>query len=82
MPNPQDEILVALMRGPKRGMSVTEISVVVDRADSTIRNNLGVCMNPYAGGAWVREIEGRPRRYMLTEAGREVARHRARASHL
>lgn len=82
---PDDEILVALMRGPAGGMTVLQLREATGRADSTIRNNIASISHSYGYGAWVQRVPGSRDvkkhigvRYRLTQKGREVARARAR----
>lgn len=86
MSDPQSEILVALMRGPRRGMSLGELGDVTGRASSTIRNNVNVLMSrnhfiypPVEQVPGSRdESKRKPRLFRLTARGRELARFRAR----
>jgi DNA-binding MarR family transcriptional regulator len=82
---PQDQILVALLRGSKAGMTPREISEATGRAQSTVANNLAVLLRPVGNlnTPWVQrgyaKIGGRATRiYTLTQRGREIARGRAR----
>lgn len=80
--DPQTAILLHLMRSkPKKARTVKAIAHAIERADSTVRNNLAVMMEgrPYSV-PWVRVEESRSQAavYGLTDAGREAARWRAK----
>lgn len=84
-PDPQTAILLHLMRSkPKKARTVKAIAVAIERAESTVRNNLAVMTEgrpwPYSV-PWVRveESKGQAAVYGLTDAGREAARWRARS---
>jgi hypothetical protein len=76
--DPQDAILVSLLHGQSKGMTVFQLRMTTGRADSTVRNNLLV-MKDYRTDPWVATVaDSRPSRWVLTAKGCEVARHRER----
>ena len=75
----ESQILVALLRGPKKkGMSVRDVVEVTGRAESTVRQNIAA-MDRYRLG-WVETTAAiaPPAHFVLTPNGREVARNRAK----
>lgn len=78
--DPQSAILVALMRGPKKGMTISELAAEIERSRTAVADNVFVMSHQrrYDGGDWVQADDARPMRITLTEKGREVARWRAR----
>lgn len=84
MSGPESEILVALLRGQSRGMSVMALRLQTGRSDTTIRNHLRV-MERYWMPPYVERVDGsrdvhrhQPLLWRLTAKGVEVARWRAR----
>lgn len=88
MADTETQILVALMRGPEKGMTTGQLVEATGRSYSAIRNHLRVlCLQ--LRPPWVEKMGRDPKvravqpsgvYYRLTERGREVARGRARTA--
>jgi hypothetical protein len=79
--DPQAATLVALLRGPSRGMSVRDIADATGWSASAIRGNLTSLLRtsrPHGEAAVIPVPDSAPVRYQLTDEGRGRARIRAR----